>query len=33
MQKLGITRESAMQRLEAGQGRLRLVLGEEPDQP
>jgi N-acetylmuramic acid 6-phosphate etherase len=33
MQKLGITRELAMQRLEAAQGRLRLVLGEGPDQP
>jgi N-acetylmuramic acid 6-phosphate etherase len=30
MQKLGIPREQAMQRLEAAQGRLRVVLGEGP---
>jgi N-acetylmuramic acid 6-phosphate etherase len=33
MQKLGITRELAMERLEAAQGRLRLVLGESSSQP
>jgi N-acetylmuramic acid 6-phosphate etherase len=33
MQKLGITRELAMQQLEAARGRLRLVLGEGPDRP
>ncbi len=31
MQKLGIPREQAEQRLEAAHGRLRVVLGEEPD--
>ena len=33
MQKLGITRELAMKRLEAAHGRLRLVLGESSGQP
>jgi N-acetylmuramic acid 6-phosphate etherase len=33
MQKLGITRELAMKRLGAAQGRLRLVLGESSGQP
>jgi hypothetical protein len=33
MQKLGITRELAMERLEAAQGRVRLVLGESSGQP
>jgi len=33
MQKLGLTRELAMKRLEAAQGRLRLVLGESSGQP
>jgi hypothetical protein len=32
MQKLGITRDQAMRRLEAAQGRLRVVLGEGTDQ-
>jgi N-acetylmuramic acid 6-phosphate etherase len=33
MEKLGIPREVAMERLDAAQGRLRLVLGEGPGHP
>ncbi len=31
MQKLGITREQAVQRLDEAHGRLRVALGEEAD--
>jgi N-acetylmuramic acid 6-phosphate etherase len=33
MQKLGISREDAVRRLEAAHGRLRVVLGEGPGHP